>query len=175
MRINFWHICKDLQKERETGHKTACQCPSCARFDWQRSGSGSWVPGHCWRTGSKNQMSYGEKKFSLIYAWRRTHKHCCSPHISLPPFVLFFKIIILCLHTSSVMQQHSGNMLEVSAARFPAPAPSLFPTRSADHIIVSALNRVTGAPATKTECRAEHTHLPRDRTLPCTPNEEIQT
>lgn len=78
-------------------------------------------------------------------------------------------------HTSSVMQQHSGNMLEVSAARFPAPAPSLFPTRSADHIIVSALNRGTGAPATKTECRAEHTHLPRDRTLPCTPNEEIQT
>lgn len=135
VRINFWHICKDLQKKRETGHKTAWQNSSCACSDWQRSGSGSWVPGHCWRTGSKNQMSYG-RKFSLIYAWRQTHTT-----LSLLPTHLSscFSKLSFCVfsrpHTSPVMPQHSGNTPEVSEARFPAPATSLFPSRSVDHIM----------------------------------------
>ncbi len=174
VRINFWHICKDLQKERERGHKTAWQISSCACSDWQRSDSSSWVPGHCWRTGSKSQMSYGEKKISLIYAWRQTHHtssvssvfwndHSASSHILTP------------LRSCCSIQVTCWRCLKHIFLRQPlhcshhAPLITLCLRRHA------ALNRVTGLLPQRRSAEQSTLASRGTEASHVTPNEEIQT
>lgn len=164
VRINFWHICKDLQKKKETGHTKAWQlCLLWLAEVWLRLlGARALLENRF-----KEPDVTWEKKISLIYAWRQTHHTFSVPHTS---FFLLFDYDSASSHVLTALQ--SCCSIQVTCQQHDFLRQPLHCSNHAPLITLclrrhAVLNRGTGAPVTKTECRAGHPRLPRDPTLAC--------